>query len=49
MPVFEFDEMEDVRIVDGEKLLNYWGYSPVCFFFAQYRVRFRYAAGQGGQ
>ncbi|MDE7204018.1 MAG: glycogen debranching enzyme [Lachnospiraceae bacterium] len=32
MPVFEFDEMEDVRVVDGEKLLNYWGYSPVCFF-----------------
>lgn len=32
MPIFEFDEMEDVRIVDGEKLLNYWGYSPVCFF-----------------
>ncbi len=32
MPVFEFDEMEDVRIVDGERLLNYWGYSPVCFF-----------------
>ena len=32
MPVFEFDEAEDVRIVDGEKLLNYWGYSPVCFF-----------------
>lgn len=32
MPVFEFDELEDVREVDGEKLLNYWGYSPVCFF-----------------
>ena len=32
MPIFEFDEMEDVRVVDGEKLLNYWGYSPVCFF-----------------
>lgn len=32
MPIFEFDEMEDVRIVDGEKLYNYWGYSPVCFF-----------------
>lgn len=32
MPVFEFDETEDVRVVDGEKLLNYWGYSPVCFF-----------------
>lgn len=32
MPIFEFDEVEDVRVVDGEKLLNYWGYSPVCFF-----------------
>lgn len=32
MPIFEFDETEDVRVVDGEKLLNYWGYSPVCFF-----------------
>ena len=32
MPIFEFDEMEDVREVDGEKLYNYWGYSPVCFF-----------------
>ena len=32
MPIFEFDEMEDVRVVDGERLLNYWGYSPVCFF-----------------
>lgn len=32
MPIFEFDEMEDVRVIDGEKLYNYWGYSPVCFF-----------------
>lgn len=32
MPIFEFDEMEDVREVDGQKLYNYWGYSPVCFF-----------------
>lgn len=32
MPVFEFDEMEDVRVFDGEKLYNYWGYSPVSFF-----------------
>lgn len=32
MPIFEFDELEDVREVDGEKLLNYWGYSTVCFF-----------------
>ncbi len=32
MPIFEFDELEDTRVVDGEKLINYWGYSPVCFF-----------------
>lgn len=32
MPIFEFDELEDVREYDGEKLYNYWGYSPVCFF-----------------
>ena len=32
MPIFEFDELEDVREVDGEKLLNYWGYNTVCFF-----------------
>lgn len=32
MPVFEFDEMENARIVDGEQLYNYWGYNTVCFF-----------------
>lgn len=32
MPIFEFDEMEDERIVDGKQLLNYWGYNTVCFF-----------------
>lgn len=32
MPIFEFDELEDTRVVDGERLINYWGYSPVCFF-----------------
>ena len=32
MPVFQFNEQEDVREYDGEQLLNYWGYSPVCFF-----------------
>lgn len=32
MPIFEFDEMRDTRVVDGEKLLDYWGYNPVCFF-----------------
>lgn len=32
MPIFEFDECRDLREVDGVKLLNYWGYNPVCFF-----------------
>lgn len=32
MPVFEFDEMSGCREVDGRKLLDYWGYNPVCFF-----------------
>ncbi|MBE6853744.1 MAG: glycogen debranching protein GlgX [Ruminococcus sp.] len=32
MPIFEFDEMEDVRVVDGNTLYNYWGYNTVCFF-----------------
>ncbi len=32
MPIFEFDEMESARVVDGEQLYNYWGYNTVCFF-----------------
>ncbi len=32
MPIFEFDEMESARVVDGEQLYNYWGYDTVCFF-----------------
>ncbi len=32
MPIFEFDEMRDVREVDGQRLLDYWGYNPVGFF-----------------
>ena len=32
MPVFEFDEFENERTVDGRQLLNYWGYSTVGFF-----------------
>ncbi|MCR5788948.1 MAG: glycogen debranching protein GlgX [Lachnospiraceae bacterium] len=32
MPVFEFDEFENVKEVDGQQLFNYWGYSTVCFF-----------------
>ena len=32
MPIFEFDEMEGTREVDGERLYNYWGYNTVSFF-----------------
>ena len=32
MPIFEFDETQNYRIVNGKKLLDYWGYNPVCFF-----------------
>ena len=32
MPIFEFDEMRDERIVDGKRLLDYWGYNSVSFF-----------------
>ncbi|MCI8972311.1 MAG: glycogen debranching enzyme [Lachnospiraceae bacterium] len=48
MPVFEFDETEDVRIVDGEKLLNYWGYSPVCFFSPNVAYASDTRAGKAG-
>lgn len=32
MPIFEFDEMESARVVDGVRLYNYWGYNTVSFF-----------------
>jgi len=31
MPVFEFDEFENSREVNGRRLVNYWGYSTVGF------------------
>lgn len=27
LPIFEFDELENARTIDGKRLLNYWGYS----------------------
>ncbi|MEO8218044.1 MAG: glycogen debranching protein GlgX [Acidobacteriota bacterium] len=34
LPVYEFEENESRRInpFNGEMLLNFWGYSPICFF-----------------
>ncbi|TWU59823.1 Glycogen debranching enzyme [Rubripirellula tenax] len=32
LPVFEFDDAEILREVDGESKTNYWGYSTMSFF-----------------
>jgi glycogen operon protein len=34
LPIFEFDETENFRRnpVTGERLVNFWGYSPITFF-----------------
>lgn len=32
LPIFEFDEFENSRVVNNERLYNYWGYSTVGFF-----------------
>lgn len=32
LPIFEFDEFENSRVINGERLYNYWGYSTVAFF-----------------
>ena len=32
MPIFEFDEMKDSRMVNGQQVMDYWGYNTVSFF-----------------
>lgn len=32
MPIFEFDEMQGHREVNGRELMDYWGYNTVSFF-----------------
>lgn len=32
MPIFEFDEMQGYREVDGKAVIDYWGYNTVSFF-----------------
>lgn len=32
MPIFEFDEMQGSRTVNGQRLVDYWGYNTVSFF-----------------
>jgi glycogen operon protein len=49
LPVYEFDELENPNInpLTGERLYNFWGYSPICFLPAKaaYAVNGR----EGGQ
>ena len=35
LPVFDFDETEALRTVDGKPLTNFWGYSTLGFFAPQ--------------
>src|SRR5713226_6844268 len=35
LPVFDFDEKDALRIVDGKLLTNFWGYSTIGFFAPQ--------------
>ncbi len=35
LPIFDFDETDVLRVVDGEPLPNYWGYSTLGFFAPQ--------------
>ncbi|MDR2045218.1 MAG: glycogen debranching enzyme [Clostridium sp.] len=32
MPIFEFDEMQGHREIDGSPVMDYWGYNTVSFF-----------------
>lgn len=32
MPIFEFDEMRDYRVIDGKPVMDYWGYNTISFF-----------------
>ena len=49
LPVQEFDERENTRVHPrtGERLVNYWGYSPFAFFAPE--VRYSERGERGGQ
>lgn len=49
MPINEFDELENQNTnpVTGEKLVNYWGYSPIAFFTP--KASYANAGSEGGQ
>ena len=35
LPIFDFDETDVLRTVDGKPLHNFWGYNPMSFFAPQ--------------
>jgi glycogen operon protein len=35
LPIFEFDDTDTLRVVDGQPLKNYWGYSTMGYFAPQ--------------
>ena len=49
LPLLEFDETENFRRnpVTGERLLNYWGYSPVSFFAPKASFAAEWTPGAG--
>src|SRR5262245_5447759 len=46
LPVFEFDDTETLRTVNGQPLVNYWGYSTMAFFAPHPGYCVNPAAGQ---
>ena len=38
MPIFEFDEMRNARLIDENQLIDYWGYNPVSSLFSQFQL-----------
>ena len=41
MPIFEFDEMQDLRNHEGKRLMDYWGYNTVSYFAPNASYTFR--------
>ena len=48
MPVFEFDETRDQRVVNGRTLLDYWGDNPISFFAPNTSYAMRHETTENG-
>ena len=49
LPIFEFDEMESARVVDGVQLYNYWGVQYGKLFCAEHQLFVRGRAQSRGR